>query len=185
MATDKKKKNNKKETAKEVEIKKENKTVPVKEEKVVETEVVEEKEVTNEVKEEKVTADENNSKPNKKAELTEKEKKQMIKEEKKNANDRSPFQRVLNVVLWVICIAWMAISIYDYYNVNIKKKSDYKPVIVLTTKTVEFTEGKNNDKEAEAVEYYTLGFKFVKYTKGTCKGGIEFKAFFFKPRTDC
>lgn len=115
----------------------------------------------------------------KKNNIDEKEKKKMIKEEKRNSSERSPFQRVMNVILWIVVIAWMAVCVLDFITVHDEKE----PKFCISKSSIKYDDKASSDGEASVC--YGAGYKVYKYTKGSCNGALEFGPFWIKPRTNC
>ena len=120
--------------------------------------------MTKEVKEEKV--------------FTEKEVKEMVKQEKKNKNERSLFQKILNVVLWIIVLAWMAVCVIDF----IKVQNEEDPIFCLKKSTIKTGTG-------TADVCTGLGYKVYDYNCGTeagknYHGAIQFGPFWTKSVCD-
>ncbi len=93
------------------------------------------------------------------------------KELRKKYGEKSTFQKVMNVVLWVILIAWMIIVLIDFYNVNKEKE----PYFCINNGTETYDDG--------TVDWCLgLGYKVYRY-KRTCFNALEFGPFWSKDRS--
>ncbi|HOP65681.1 MAG TPA: hypothetical protein PLX66_01460 [Bacilli bacterium] len=103
--------------------------------------------------------------------MEEKEVKELVKEEKKNSRkdgERSLFGKIVNIVLWVIVLGWMAICITDFLKVQAEKE----PIFCLKNETVTYDDG--------TVDVCTgLGYKVYDYDRD-CFQAIEFGPFWTK-----
>ncbi len=104
---------------------------------------MEEEKKVEEVKEEKATLEESE---------TEKE----TKSKKKEKKERSTFSKILNVTLWVIVLAWMAISLTDF----IRTYLDKDPIFCLKEETHKYDDG-------EVYICTEIGFKFFRYDRAS------------------
>lgn len=134
----------------------------------MENEVVEE---TTEVKEEtpKIEQVEEKTKQRSKEEAIDDE--FLDKKTRKDLSEKGVISRVINVLLWVILIAWMGICIWDFVNV----KTDKEPIFCISKKTIKYDDGE--------VETCTgPGYKVFNYKRESFKGR-EFGPFWKKDRT--
>ena len=93
------------------------------------------------------------------------------KELRKKYGGKSTFSKVMNVILWIVLLLWMAIVLIDFYNVN--KKND--PLFCLDKGTTEYKDGN--------VEWCLgAGYKIYRY-KRDCYTAIEFGPFWSKDRS--
>lgn len=121
---------------------------------------------------------------NKKTKKTEDEIKDL--EEKKIAEDKKEassefveeeskakeiFIKILNIVLWIVLFAWMAICLIDFFNVRNEKD----PMFCISKDTIEYEDG-NVDVCVGP------GYKVFKYERDSYKG-IEFTHLFAKDRS--
>ena len=84
---------------------------------------------------------------------------------------KSLFNRIMNIILWVVLIVWMAICLIDFYNAKTKKE----PIFCLKRETVNYNDG--------TVDTCTgLGYKIFNYKRKSFKG-IEYGPFWAKDRT--
>lgn len=127
--------------------------------------------------------------------MAEKEKELEVKEEKKETKkdndkeefyeakkEKSTFQRVMNVILWIVLILWMAICLVDFFRVQAKQE----PIFCIFGKeTTTYTE-----KDASTATYgegtvdsWTgLGYKVYRYKRSNYNG-IEYGPFWIGDRT--
>ena len=85
---------------------------------------------------------------------TEKEVKQPKKKEEK---EKSTFSKVINVVLWVIVIAWMAIILTDF---SITYFFNKDPLFCINEETHKYDDG-------EVYICTEIGFKFFRYDRSS------------------
>ncbi len=123
------------------------------EEETVEPEVEEETE-TQEEKEETVT-----------------EKKEP-KKERPEREGRSILSRVLNILLWIVLFAWMALVVIDYFHVQNQEKPQF----------CWFNEHTTSYNDGSVTECTGLGYKVINYDRTSFKA-IEFGPFWIKDRT--
>ncbi len=102
--------------------------------------------------------------------MNEKEKKELLKQEKKNKEERSLFQRILNIVLWIVVIAWMAVCVTDYIKVQIEKD----PIFCIKKETIEYIDG-------NVYSCLGAGYKIYDYDRDTLKA-LEFGPFWLKEK---
>ena len=93
------------------------------------------------------------------------------KELRKQYGEKSTFQKVMNIILWVILIGWMVIVLIDFYNVN-KKEEPF------------FCIKENTEKYDDGTVYSCLGvgYKVYRYER-SCFSAIEFGPFWSKDRS--
>ena len=107
---------------------------------------------------------------------------QVVKEEKTEEELReeffdskedkeSKFLKVMNVILWVILFAWMAVCLVDFYKTHKREK----PMFTFKMQTVKYDDGVVNS-------YTGLGYKIYDY-KRKCFDGIEYGPFWSKDRS--
>lgn len=100
-----------------------------------------------------------------------KEVKKLVKEEKKNNRkdgERSLAGKIINIVLWVIVLGWMAVCITDF----LKVQNEKDPIFCLKKETVKYSDGN--------VSVCTgLGYKTYNYNR-SCFKAIQFGPFWTK-----
>jgi hypothetical protein len=95
------------------------------------------------------------------------------KEKKKKDNgEKSLFSRIMNIVLWVILFAWMAIVLVDF--IEVRKENDPK-FCFINNHTITYDDG-------SVEECYGLGYKVIKYNRESLKA-IEFGPFWISEKT--
>ena len=92
--------------------------------------------------------------------------------EKKEKNEKSMFQRVMNVILWIVLFAWMAVCLIDFYKVL--QKSD--PIFCIKT-------GVNKYEDGNVKWCLGAGYKVFQYNRKSFKA-IEFGPFWSKDRSE-
>lgn len=98
----------------------------------------------------------------------EKEIKEEVHTEKKRKKGKSIFSRILNAVLWVIVLLWMAVCLVDFY----KTHNDEKPIFTFKHEVTKYDDGN--------VESYTgLGYKIYYYNRASYKG-VQYGPFWLK-----
>ena len=91
-------------------------------------------------------------------------------EEKKDK--KSTFQRVMNIILWIVLFVWMAICLVDFF----RAKTENEPIFCLHKETVDYEDGK--------VRICTgLGYKVFNYERASFKG-IEYGPFWSSDRSN-
>ena len=102
-------------------------------------------------------------------ELTEEE----LKEEFFDAKEdkESTFNKVMNVILWIVLIVWMAICLVDFYRAHKRQE----PIFTFKKETTKYEDG-------EVDNYLGLGYRIFDY-KRKCFNGIEYSPFWFKDRS--
>jgi len=63
-------------------------------------------------------------------------------------------KKIINIVLWLIVLAWVGLVLYDYYNVSQEKD----PVFCLSTETIPYDDG-------TVTQCNGLGYKAYKYQR--------------------
>lgn len=119
------------------------------------------------VKEEVVTEKE----ISKKEDVTAEEKEEKIKVIYKE-KEKSLFSKILNIVLWVILIVWMAICLIDFYKVS----NENEPIFCLKKETTTYDDGTVDS-------CLGLGYKVYKYKRASYSA-IEFGPFWSKDRSN-
>ena len=95
---------------------------------------------------------------------------QDFKEEKKDK--KNIFIKILDILLWIILIGWMAIVFMDYYRVTNEKE----PKFCIKEETIQYEDG--------TVESCTgLGYIVYEYNRDSFDA-IEFGPFWAKDRSD-
>lgn len=94
------------------------------------------------------------------------------KKERKEKRDKSIISRVLNIVLWIILFAWMALVLTDYFKV---RNEDDPMFCWFNNKTTSYENG-------TVKECTGLGYKVIKYNREDFKA-IEFGPFWLTDRT--
>lgn len=93
------------------------------------------------------------------------------KKEKKEREGRSVLSRIVNIVLWVVLFAWMALVLVDYFHV----RNEEEPQFCWWNKqTHEHTDG-------NVTECTGLGYKVIRYNRDSFKA-IEFGPFWASER---
>ena len=138
------------------------------EEETVEPEVEEETE-TQEEKEETVTEEEPEEEKTEEKPVTEKKE---PKKERPEREGRSILSRVLNILLWVVLFAWMALVVIDYFHVQNQEKPQF----------CWFNEHTTSYNDGSVTECTGLGYKVINYDRTSFKA-IEFGPFWIKDRT--
>lgn len=103
--------------------------------------------------------------------MKEEEKKALVKQEKKNSRrdgERTLVGKIINIVLWVVVLAWMAICITDY----IKVQNEEKPIFCLNKETVKYDDG-------NVYVCNGLGYKVYNYDR-ECFQALQYGAFWTK-----
>lgn len=86
-------------------------------------------------------------------------------------NKSSIVSKIVNVVLWIILFAWLAMCLTDFY----KTRNREKPIFTFKTQTYKYEDG-------EVKSYLGLGYKIYNY-KRKCFDGTEFGPFWTKDRS--
>ena len=104
-----------------------------------------------------------------KEELTEEELKKEFFDNKEDKE--SVFIKILNVLLWIILFAWMAICLFDFY----KTRRREKPMFTFKHEVVKYEDG-------QVDSYLGLGYKIYNYQR-KCINGIEYGPFWSEDRS--
>jgi hypothetical protein len=100
------------------------------------------------------------------------EEKEVKKNRKKEKNEKSLSSRILNIVLWLVLFAWMALVLVDFF----KTREEKDPVFCwFNNKTTEYSNG-------TVTECMGLGYKVINYNREDFKA-IEFGPFWIQDRT--
>lgn len=94
------------------------------------------------------------------------------KKENRDKSEKSMLSRILNIALWVILFAWMALVLVDYFKV----RNEEEPVFCWFNK--ETTTYENGTVK----ECTGLGYKVINYNRENFKA-IEFGPFWITDRT--
>ena len=96
-----------------------------------------------------------------------------LKEEFFDAKEdkESIFNKVMNVILWIVLFVWMAICLVDFYKTHKRQE----PIFTFKHETVKYEDG-------EVDSYLGLGYKIYDY-KRKCFNGIEYGPFWSKDRS--
>ena len=120
----------------------------------------------------------NNKKKTTKPKTTvKKEVKEEVKEENfldekpKREKGESTFNKIMNVILWIVLFAWMAICLIDFYNTHQEKE----PMFCLKKEVTKYDDG-------QVRSCLGLGYKVFHYERSSFKA-IEFGPFWSKDRT--
>lgn len=93
------------------------------------------------------------------------------KKKKKEKGEKSTFSKVMNVVLWVVLLVWMAICLIDFYKVHEEKD----PYFCISKGVIKYDDG-------EVDWCLGLGYKVYNYNRKSFKA-IEFGPFWSKDRS--
>lgn len=94
------------------------------------------------------------------------------KKEKKGKKERSLFSKIMNVVLWIILFAWMALVFTDF----MKTRSEKEPIFCW------WNEKTTNYNDGTVTECTGLGYKVINYNRTSFKA-IEFGPFWITDRS--
>ena len=96
-----------------------------------------------------------------------------LKEEFFDAKEdkESTFNKVMNVILWIVLIAWMLVCLVDFYQTHKRQE----PIFTFKKETIKYEDG-------EVDSYLGLGYKIYNY-KRKCFDGIEYGPFWSKDRS--
>ena len=84
---------------------------------------------------------------------------------------KSTFQRVMNIILWIVLFIWMGICLIDFFNAH----NENDPIFCLSKETVKYDDGQ--------VRICTgLGYKVFNYERASYKG-IEYGPFWSSDRS--
>ena len=90
-------------------------------------------------------------------------------DEKKD--EKSTFNKVMNIVLWVLLFVWMGICIVDF----VRAKTNNDPIFCLWKDTTQYSDGKVRTCTG-------LGYKVINYER-TSYSGVEYGPFWSKDRS--
>ena len=91
--------------------------------------------------------------------------------EQKDKDEKSLFQRIMNVVLWIVLFVWMGVVLFDYYHVS--KNTD--PTFCIKKDVTKYNDG-------EVKWCLGAGYKVFQYNRN-CYQAIEFGPFWSKDRS--
>jgi hypothetical protein len=91
--------------------------------------------------------------------------------EKKDKEEKSMFQRVMNVILWIVLFAWMAVCLIDFYKVH--QKQD--PIFCFKKDVTHYNDG-------DVKWCLGPGYKVFQYNRKSFQA-IEFGPFWSKDRS--
>lgn len=106
-----------------------------------------------------------------KEEFFEEKKSKKKNKNKKDKDEKSMFQKVMNVILWLVLIVWMLICIVDF----IKTQRVEKPIFCLKEETTKYEDG-------SVYSCTGLGYKIYHYDR-TSFSGVEYGPFWSKDRS--
>mgnify|MGYP007101850891 CR=1 FL=1 len=92
-------------------------------------------------------------------------------ETKKDKNEKSLFSRIMNVILWIVLLVWMAICLIDFY----KTHQTEEPIFCLKKETIKYDDG-------VVRSCLGLGYKVYHYERDSFRA-IEFGPFWSKDRS--
>jgi hypothetical protein len=90
----------------------------------------------------------------------------------KNNGEKSLFSKIVNIALWIILFAWMAIVLFDFIQVRNENEPKF---CVFDKKTITYEDG-------NVEECLGIGYKVIKYNRETLNA-IEFGPFWISDRT--
>lgn len=88
-----------------------------------------------------------------------------------NKRKKNVFGKIINILLWLILLAWMVIVLMDFFKVNNKEEARF----CIDKGTTEYSDG-------EVSWCLGLGYKVYRY-KRDCFNAIEFGPFWNKDRS--
>ena len=94
-----------------------------------------------------------------------------LDEKPKMEKEESTFNKIMNVILWIVLFAWMAVCLIDFY----KTHEEQEPIFCLKKEVTKYDDG--NVKSCLG-----LGYKVYHYNRKSFKA-IEFGPFWSKDRT--
>ena len=97
--------------------------------------------------------------------------KNFLDENLSEEKEKSLFQKILNIVLWIVLFAWMGLCIIDY--IVVQSKND--PVFCLKKEVNQYDDG-------TVKSCLGLGYKVYQYNRDSYSG-IEFGPFWIKDRS--
>lgn len=112
--------------------------------------------------------EEKEKKVSKKTETEEEKEVKIVYKEK----EKPLFTKIMNIVLWVILLAWMAICLVDFFKVTNEKE----PIFCLKKETTVYSDG-------EVHSCLGLGYKVYNYERESYSA-IEFGPFWSKDRSN-
>lgn len=101
----------------------------------------------------------------------EEEKEFVEKPKKEKREGRSVVARVINIVLWVILFAWMALVLVDYFHT----RNETDPQFCFWNKQT------HEHEDGNVTECTGLGYKIIKYNRTSFKA-VEFGPFWISER---
>ena len=102
-------------------------------------------------------------------EKEDKELKEEFFEEKKDK--KSLFNRIMNVILWIVLFIWMGICLIDFFKVH----QEEEPIFCIKKDVTKYEDG-------EVDSCLGLGYKIYNYKRDSFKG-IEYGPFWSKDRS--
>ena len=96
----------------------------------------------------------------------------MEEEKKEVKKEKSIFSRVLNVILWIILLAWMALCLIDFYNTQNNKD----PMFCIKKETIKYDDGKVDSCTG-------LGYKIYHYNRKSYTA-VEYGPFWIKDKSN-
>ncbi len=94
-----------------------------------------------------------------------------LDEKPKMEKEESTFNKIMNVILWIVLFAWMAVCLIDFY----KTHEEQEPIFCLKKEVTKYDDG--NVKSCLG-----LGYKVYHYNRKSFKA-IEFGPFWSKDRS--
>ena len=107
----------------------------------------------------------------KKKEVNVKKQEEFFDEKPKKEKGESTFNKVMNVILWIVLFAWMAICLVDFY----KTHQEQEPMFCLKKEVTKYDDG-------QVRSCLGLGYKVYHYERKSFKA-IEFGPFWSKDRS--
>jgi len=101
---------------------------------------------------------------------TEKKEKQEVFEEKGRFDTRSIIRKTLNIFIWTIIFAWMAICLTDFF----LARTERRPIFALNRTVISYEDG-------NVYRYTGLGYRVFYYQREIYKG-IDFGPFWTSER---
>ena len=92
-------------------------------------------------------------------------------ERPKKEKGESTFNKIMNVILWIVLLVWMAICLVDFYNTHQEKE----PMFCLKKEVTKYDDG-------QVRSCLGLGYKVFHYERSSFRA-IEFGPFWSKDRT--
>ena len=90
----------------------------------------------------------------KKAKEVTKDEEDFLDEKKDKKEKKSLFNRIMNVILWIVLFIWMGICLFDFYKVH----QTEDPVFCLKRETIDYKDGK-------VKSCLGLGYKIYQYNR--------------------